>query len=54
MALDLIELNHAGRRLPRKVWRAAVPNRGELSVLKYMSWYDHKGVSVQPFHLEQR
>ncbi|HEY1131468.1 MAG TPA: hypothetical protein VGF12_18825 [Roseateles sp.] len=46
MVVDLVELNHAGRRLPREVWRAAVPIRGELSVLKYMSWHGHKGGPV--------
>ncbi len=55
MLVDLVELNHGGQRLPREVWRAAVPIRGELSVLRYMSWHGHEGAPVfaalRPFGL---
>lgn len=55
MLVDLVELNHAGKRLPRDVWRSARPIRGELSVLKYMSWHGHEGgpvfAALRPFGL---
>ncbi len=47
MLVDVVELNYRGKRLPREVWRSAVPVRGELAILKYMSWHGHEGGPVQ-------
>lgn len=57
MLVDVVELNVGGVRRPRHEWRHAPPVRGELTLVKPLSWHSIERAPVSaslrpPFQLE--